>query len=91
VNDFKWRRIAANIAKLPELLKSQPIGAKTDATGEAAEPVENPWARQRTRTALGFGPLSGEEQFMPLFTLLPFALVVVIGIVVLYAAYRAGA
>jgi len=28
---------------------------------------------------------------MPLSTLLPFALVVVIGIVVLYAAYRAGA
>ena len=31
------------------------------------------------------------EQLMPLSTLLPFALIVVIGIVVLYAAYRAGA
>ena len=31
------------------------------------------------------------EQLMPLSTLLPFALVAVIGIVVLYAAYRAGA
>ena len=31
------------------------------------------------------------EQLMPLSTLVPFALVAVIGIVVLYAAYRAGA
>ena len=30
-------------------------------------------------------------QLMPLSTLVPFALVAVIGIVVLYAAYRAGA
>ena len=31
------------------------------------------------------------EQVMPVSTLVPFALVAVIGIVVLYAAYRAGA
>jgi len=31
------------------------------------------------------------EQLMPLSTLLPFALIAVIGIVVFYAAYRAGA
>jgi hypothetical protein len=31
------------------------------------------------------------EQLMPLSTLVPFALVALIGIVVLYAAYRAGA
>jgi hypothetical protein len=31
------------------------------------------------------------EQLMPLSTLLPFALIVVIGIVVFYTAYRAGA
>ena len=31
------------------------------------------------------------EQLMPLSTLLPFALIVVIGIVVFYAAYRGGA
>jgi hypothetical protein len=31
------------------------------------------------------------EQLMPLSTLLPFALIVVIGIAVFYAAYRAGA
>src|SRR5262249_46522060 len=71
------RRIATNIAKLPELLRG------------SLKPVS---ATKRAENGIGLRSIIRlGEQVMPLSTLVPFALVALIGIVVLYAAYRAGA
>jgi len=73
------RRIAANITKLPELLRRSKAPKTSECDKEGGEPDA------------GSGPIIRlGEQVMPLSTLVPFALVALIGIAVLYVAYRAG-